>query len=842
MADSEHIIRRWTFDIQYADKDSAKGLQDKVSSLFNLHLSAAAEKVIDDVLSPGESVWVHQLELDLGTLPYTNFEQDLLRLLPEALEKALRERIAQSGQYNGAEGRPLHFRTEQERHYALLAYYLLSGSMPWWSTLEESNTLEAILLQLIAVSPSQFATFIAQVAQQEYVLRRIAWHFSRHAVQQIITSLEEEQATFILGYITGVITLHHKQALVTHAQNEFERAVWLFVLTYLVTDNSGQFNRKQFIRRHLERLARHFNADYIHLLYIFRRAIDLYRQYIPSDSFVTFIQVLYEENAALGIHPENAQDFAALPYNGNENVNVPRLLPLRGMPHTDVPLPLLWINYDTIPIREDREEVWQQAVNLFRSFIVGQPLPVWFSRLQKGRQDILLKQAVILLFRKRPMLLADLWDQKPPLIQARLHVHQLFDKPVTPLEENIRHQLQRYTEQDTIQFLQQALPHTFIHHRDSFREIWLQYKQRSHSERLAFYRNVLSPVAVLQQVAIHTTEDDFWTMMRDAMPLLWGNHTIVALQQWQQLLETLVSDNLERERVKLLFRRFNLLWLSGRIQINNSESYISQLAQFLTGYGETTVQKLLLNIVQHDMASVTSLTQIRNALPVLQQVTAALIKAEKQTVLPVQAETAGPALIQSERPLQPGGPQPYESLFGRPLQPAASELEAITVQNAGLVLLHPFFSTYFSRSELLTKGKFNDEKARQKAIRLLQLLVDGQTGHAEHTLMLNRVLCDAPWEQPLDPDIEITDADKQMAQGLLGAAMQQWPKMRNSSMEGFQASFLQREGQLWQTDEAWILRVKQRSYDIILQTLPWSYGQMRFSWLAKPLYTEWTLT
>ncbi|ACU61395.1 contractile injection system tape measure protein [Chitinophaga pinensis] len=842
MSDAGHIIRRWTFDIQYADKDSAKGLQDKVSSLFNLHLSAAAEKVINEVLSPGESVWVHQLELDLGILPYSNFEQDLLRILPEALEKALRERIAQSGQYDGTAGRPLYFRTEQERHYALLAHYLLSGSMPWWSTLEESNTLEAIVLQLIAASHSQFATFIVQVAQQEYVLRRIAWHFSKQTVQQIITSLEEEQATFILGYITGVITLHQKQALVAHAQNEFERAVWLFVLTYLVTDNSGQFNRKQFIRRHLERLARHFNADYIHLLYIFRKAIDLYRQYIPSDSFVTFIQVLYEENAALGIHPENAQDFAVLPFNGNENVNVPRLLPLRGVPHTDVPLPLLWINYDTIPIREDREEVWQQAVNLFRSFIVGQPLPVWFSRLQKGRQDILLKQAVILLFRKRPMLLADLLDQKPPVIQARLHVHQLFDKPVTPLEENIRHQLQRYAEQDTIQFLQQALPHTFIQHRDSFREIWLQYKQRSHSERLSFYRSVLSPVAVLQQVAIHTTEDDFWTMMRDAMPLLWGNHTIVALQQWQQLLETLVSDNLERERVKLLFRRFNLLWLSGRIQINNSESYINQLAQFLTGYGETTVQKLLQHIVQYDMASVTSLTQIRSALPVLQQVTAALIKAEKQPVVPAPEETTRPAVVSPEKALSPTAPQPYESLFGRPLEPAASEREAITVQNAGLVLLHPFFSTYFSRLELLTKGKFNDEKARQKAIRLLQLLVDGQTGHAEHSLMLNRVLCEAPWEQPLDPDIEISDADKQMAQGLLGAAMQQWSKMKNSSVEGFQASFLQREGQLWQTDEAWILRVKQRSYDIILQTLPWSYGQMRFSWLSKPLYTEWTLT
>lgn len=842
MSETPHMIRRWMFDIRYADKDRAKELQDKFSVLFNHHLSAAAEEVIDKVLLPGESCWIPELELDLGTIHYSNFEQDLLRILPEVLEKALRDRIAKSGQTPDSNNGVLRFNTTEQRHYALLSHYLLTGSMPWWASAEEGSSLEAILLKLIAASPSQFAVFIVDVARQEYVLRRIAWHFSKHAVQQIITSLEEEQATFILGYITGVITLHNKQALVAHAQNEFERAVWLFVLTYLVTDNSGQFNRKQFIRRHLERLARHFNADYIHLLYIFRKAIDLYRQYIPSDSFVTFIQVLYEENAAAGIHADGGSAYAVLPYDGNDHVNVPRLLPLNGVPHTDIPLPLLWINYDTIPAREDREEVWQQAVTLFRAFITGQPLPAWFSRLQQQRQDVLMKQAVILLFRKRPMLLAGMWEQPLPVLQARLHVHQLFDKPVTPLEENIREQLQRYAEQDTIQFLQQSLPHTFIQHRNSFREIWLQYRQRSHTERLSFYRHVLAPVAVLNQVAVHTSEDDFWMMMRDALPLLWGNHTIVALQQWQQLLEGFVTDNLERERIKLLFRQFNLLWLSGRIQINSSESYISQLAQYLHSFGETTVKKLLQAIVQQDMGSVTTFMQIRNALPALQQATAALMKADALPQQNTGTMSGEQITSQQEQPFLPPAQQPYESLFARPVKPAASEQEAVRVQNAGLVLLHPFFSHYFSRLNMLTKGQFNDEKARQRAIRLLQLLVDGGTGHAEHTLLLNRVLCDMPWQEPLDPDIIITEDEKALSQGLLNAAIQQWPKMHNSSIEGFRASFLQREGLLWQTEEAWMLRVEKRSYDIILQTLPWSYGMMRFSWLSKPVYTEWILT
>ncbi|MCF6405959.1 hypothetical protein L3C95_23870 [Chitinophaga filiformis] len=843
MGKGEHIIRKWTFDVQYTDQDNARALHDKFSSLFNLHLSAAAETVIERVLSPTESVWISQLEIDLGTLPYVNFEQDIIRLLPEALEKALRERIAKADQHNDAvEG--LHFRTEADRYYAVLEHYLRTGSLPWWALPEEGGELETMLLALIEDNPGRFALFITNIAQQDYILKRIAWHFSRNVVQQIITSLEEAQATFILGYITGVITLHNRQPLVQNAQSEFERAVWLFVLTYLVTDNSGQFNRKQFIRRNLERLARHFNVDYFHLLYIFRKAIDTYRQYIPSDSFVTFIQVLYEENEAAGLHSTGGQSLVVMPHNAYENVVAPRLLPLPGGMHSDLPLPLLWINYDTIVSKEDREEVWEQAVVLFRAFITGQPLPLWFSRLQTGRQDVLLKQAVILLFRKRPLLLASMWEQPVHQLQARLEVHRLFDRPVTPLEENIRKQLQVYAEQDTIQFLQQALPHTFIQHRNSFREIWLQYQQRSHTERLAFYRSVLAPVAVLQQVALHTTEDDFWQMMRDALPLLWGNHTITALKEWQGLMESLLTDNLERERIRLLFRRFNLLWLSGKIQVNNSDDYITHLAKFIGSYDETTMHKLLKAIVSYDMGTVSSFTQIRAAVPVLQQATAAILKTsatqavavseEQQALVPARRKDEVPAPMQEERP--------YESLFGRKQPIAGTAEQAVATQNAGLVLLHPFFHTYFSRLELLSAGKFVNEMARHKAVRLLQLLVDDGQEQQEHALLLNKVLCNMPWEEPLIPDIEITDAEKALARSLIGAAIQQWPKMHNSSVEGFRASFLKREGLLWQTEEAWMLQVKQRSYDIILQTLPWSYGMMRFAWLPKMLYTEWTIT
>ncbi|MBP1652233.1 MAG: hypothetical protein H6Q26_2390, partial [Bacteroidetes bacterium] len=171
---------------------------------------------------------------------------------------------------------------------------------------------------------------------------------------------------------------------------------------------------------------------------------------------------------------------------------------------------------------------------------------------------------------------------------------------------------------------------------------------------------------------------------------------------------------------------------------------------------------------------------------------------------------------------------------------ATSEQEGIRINNAGLVLLHPFFYTYFNRLQLLQNGKFVDSKAQQRAIRLLQLLVDGRTDHAEHELVLNKILCNYPLEQPLTPDIEITQLEKELAVQLINAAIQQWEKMRNSSVDSFRASFLQREGLVWQAQDAWFQKVTPRGYDIILQTLPWSFGMIKTSWTDKFFYTEWT--
>jgi hypothetical protein len=136
------------------------------------------------------------------------------------------------------------------------------------------------------------------------------------------------------------------------------------------------------------------------------------------------------------------------------------------------------------------------------------------------------------------------------------------------------------------------------------------------------------------------------------------------------------------------------------------------------------------------------------------------------------------------------------------------------------------------------KGKFKDEESALRSVHLLQLLVTEAT-YGEHELVLNKILCNLPVSSSVSMDIDLKPAEKQLAKELIEVTMQRWKKGSSGSKESFRASFLNRDGRLSIINEEWHLKVDQRGYDVILQTLPWSYGMIKLPWMLKPLIVEW---
>ncbi|KVX02773.1 contractile injection system tape measure protein [Shewanella frigidimarina] len=166
-------------------------------------------------------------------------------------------------------------------------------------------------------------------------------------------------------------------------------------------------------------------------------------------------------------------------------------------------------------------------------------------------------------------------------------------------------------------------------------------------------------------------------------------------------------------------------------------------------------------------------------------------------------------------------------------------MEKIYLANAGLVLLGPYISRLFTMLSLTHQGKFIDDNTQEKALHVLQYLVNGQQDSPEFQLSLNKILCGMNTARPLKYHPELTSEDKAMAEGLLAGVIQNWPSLGNTSLDGLRQTFLQREGVITLEKEAWKLRIKPTAFDVLLDSLPWSFGVIKFPWMERVLHVEW---
>lgn len=170
----------------------------------------------------------------------------------------------------------------------------------------------------------------------------------------------------------------------------------------------------------------------------------------------------------------------------------------------------------------------------------------------------------------------------------------------------------------------------------------------------------------------------------------------------------------------------------------------------------------------------------------------------------------------------------------------AERANGIYLNHAGLVLLHPFLTYYFEAIGLVSENAFCHEYAQQIAIVLLHYLATGETSAPEYDLVLPKLLCGWPLNDPVVVGLELPEAALAEAENLLETVIRYWEVLKNTSPDGLRQGFLQRQGKLTQAEMGgWKLRVEQQSIDILLTRLPWGVSMVKLPWMAEVLVVEW---
>jgi hypothetical protein len=183
---------------------------------------------------------------------------------------------------------------------------------------------------------------------------------------------------------------------------------------------------------------------------------------------------------------------------------------------------------------------------------------------------------------------------------------------------------------------------------------------------------------------------------------------------------------------------------------------------------------------------------------------------------------------------------PPSQWSGRSPLSTEEETNGLHIRQAGLVLLHPFLQIYLGDVGLLAGEAFRDEAAQQRAIYLLHYLASGQTTAPEPELVLSKLLCGWPLNDPVEADLELPEAALAEGEHLLETVIGYWEALKNTSPDGLREGFLQREGKLTRTENGWKLQVERQSIDILLGQLPWGVSMVKLPWMSNLLVVEWT--
>lgn len=166
--------------------------------------------------------------------------------------------------------------------------------------------------------------------------------------------------------------------------------------------------------------------------------------------------------------------------------------------------------------------------------------------------------------------------------------------------------------------------------------------------------------------------------------------------------------------------------------------------------------------------------------------------------------------------------------------------EEFHVNNAGLVLVAPFFGMVFRDLGYLDKGRdFVTAEARIRAVHFSQFLVTSEQHPAECNLMLNKILCGLVVDEPLARFIDLTQPELDAAAEILDSALKHWSALKRTSAPVFQQTFLRHEGILTKESGSWLLRIERTSLDVMIDTLPWTISVIKHPWMKQPVMVEW---
>ncbi len=272
-----------------------------------------------------------------------------------------------------------------------------------------------------------------------------------------------------------------------------------------------------------------------------------------------------------------------------------------------------------------------------------------------------------------------------------------------------------------------------------------------------------------------------------------------------------------------------------RIVAQNSESFLKALVETLTAENQATLVHSINGIINNSVEDISSKNKKQYRQELWEQVVKLAASGGKNLTASKITKALSIRKInglpkENSKKLKEATDQDKNSTIDQ---------EEVFVSNAGIVLLHPFFKQFFKNLQLINQDGFTDSLSHQKALYLLHYLAAGNTKPEEHELVMAKILCAFPLEDPVNNLIELTGEESKEADSVLESAIGQWAILKGTSTDGLREGFLNRNGKLFTKNGHLHLQIEASSIDMLLDHLPWNLGIIKLPWMKDILKVEW---
>jgi len=167
------------------------------------------------------------------------------------------------------------------------------------------------------------------------------------------------------------------------------------------------------------------------------------------------------------------------------------------------------------------------------------------------------------------------------------------------------------------------------------------------------------------------------------------------------------------------------------------------------------------------------------------------------------------------------------------------EEKEIALQNAGLILLHPFLKPFFIQTGLANKQGILEKNKVNLAVQVLHFLATGNESFFEGKLVLEKFLCGLSLKRSLPKHSLLSEEIKAESEILLKEVIRHWPALKNSSVNDLRHMFIQRDGKLIQKEKAYKIIVERKAADLLLENLSWNISMIKLPWIKEMIIVDW---